>query len=36
MSAATTIAALAGATLALGVVYWLMRERDDRLVKEAH
>ncbi len=26
------IAALAGALLALGVVYWLMRERDDRLV----
>jgi uncharacterized membrane protein (DUF373 family) len=25
------IAALAGATLALGVVYWLLRERDDRL-----
>lgn len=30
-TAASTIAALAGATLALGVVYWLMRERDDRL-----
>lgn len=26
-----TIAALAGATLALGIVYWLLRERDDRL-----
>ncbi|MGC8805985.1 MAG: phosphate-starvation-inducible PsiE family protein [Thiomonas sp.] len=25
------IAALAGATLALGVTYWLLRERDDRL-----
>ena len=25
------IAALAGATLVLGVVYWLLRERDDRL-----
>ncbi|MBS1170432.1 MAG: phosphate-starvation-inducible family protein [Burkholderiaceae bacterium] len=25
------IAALAGATLALGAVYWLLRERDDRL-----
>jgi len=25
------IAALAGASLALGVVYWLLRERDDRL-----
>jgi uncharacterized membrane protein (DUF373 family) len=35
------IAALAGATLALGVVYWLLRERDDRLQRmrpadEAH
>jgi uncharacterized membrane protein (DUF373 family) len=28
---ASTIAALAGATLVLGVVYWLLRERDDRL-----
>ena len=27
---ASTIAALAGATLVLGVVYWLLRERDDR------
>ena len=27
------IAALAGATLALGTVYWLLRERDDRLNK---
>ena len=36
-TAASTIAALAGATLALGVVYWLMRERDDRcLAKDAH
>lgn len=26
-----TIAALAGATLVLGVVYWLLRERDDRI-----
>ncbi len=25
------VAALAGATLALGVTYWLLRERDDRL-----
>ncbi|MBL1376498.1 phosphate-starvation-inducible PsiE family protein [Zobellella sp. CGMCC 1.18722] len=33
-TAASTIAALAGATLVLGVVYWLLRERDDRLVKE--
>jgi uncharacterized membrane protein (DUF373 family) len=30
-----TIAALAGATLALGVVYWLLRERDDRLAPPA-
>jgi uncharacterized membrane protein (DUF373 family) len=29
-----TIAALAGATLVLGIVYWLLRERDDRL--ESH
>lgn len=28
---AQTIAALAWATLVLGVVYWLLRERDDRL-----
>jgi uncharacterized membrane protein (DUF373 family) len=28
-SSPATIAALAGALLALGVVYWLMRERDD-------
>jgi uncharacterized membrane protein (DUF373 family) len=28
---AATIAALAGATLVLGAVYWLLRERDDRL-----
>lgn len=27
---ATTIAALAGATLVLGVVYWLLRDRDER------
>lgn len=33
---ASTIAALAGATLVLGVVYWLLRERDDRLANEAH
>ena len=29
---AATIAAVAGATLVLGIVYWLLRERDDRLV----
>jgi uncharacterized membrane protein (DUF373 family) len=33
---ASTIAALAGATLVLGLVYWLLRERDDRLAREAH
>lgn len=27
---AATIGALAGATLVLGIVYWLLRERDDR------
>lgn len=26
-----TIAARAGATLVLGIVYWLLRERDERL-----
>jgi uncharacterized membrane protein (DUF373 family) len=26
-----TVAALAGATLVLGIVYWLLRERDDRI-----
>ena len=30
---AQTIAALALATLVLGIVYWLLRERDDRLPK---
>lgn len=35
ITAASTIAALAGATLVLGAVYWLLRERDDRLAKEA-
>lgn len=29
-----TIAALAGATLVLGIVYWLLRERDDRVPSE--
>lgn len=28
------VAALAGATLVLGVVYWLLRERDDRLAPD--
>jgi len=28
---AATIAAIAGATLVLGIVYWLLREREDRL-----
>ena len=35
-TSASTIAALAGAALALGVVYWLMRERDDRRAEEAN
>lgn len=26
-----TVAAVAGATLVLGIVYWLLRERDDRI-----
>jgi uncharacterized membrane protein (DUF373 family) len=30
---AATIAALAAATLVLGLVYWLLRERDDRLAR---
>jgi uncharacterized membrane protein (DUF373 family) len=32
---AATIAALAIATLVLGIVYWLLRERDDRLAPDA-
>jgi uncharacterized membrane protein (DUF373 family) len=32
-TAASTLAARAGATLVLGVVSWLLRERDDRLAK---
>ena len=35
-TSATTIAALAGAALALGVVYWLLRERDDRVAGGTH
>lgn len=34
-TSAATIAALSGATLVLGVVYWLLRERDDRIAIEA-
>jgi len=30
----TTVAALAGATLVLGLVYWLLRERDDRVAPD--
>jgi uncharacterized membrane protein (DUF373 family) len=29
------VAALAGATLALGATYWLLRERDDRQTADA-
>lgn len=32
-TSAASIAALAGATLVLGIVYWLLRERDDRPVR---
>ena len=35
-TSAGTIAALAGATLVLGSVYWLLRERDDRLTPAEH
>jgi uncharacterized membrane protein (DUF373 family) len=31
VTSASTIAALAGATLVLGVVYWLLRDQEDRL-----
>jgi uncharacterized membrane protein (DUF373 family) len=31
---AATIAALAAATLVLGLVYWLLRERDDRQTRK--
>jgi uncharacterized membrane protein (DUF373 family) len=30
-TSAASVAALAGATFVLGIVYWLLRERDDRL-----
>lgn len=30
---ATTIAALAGSTLVLGIVYWLLRQHDDQLAQ---
>lgn len=36
VTSAATIAALAGATLALGSVYWLLREREDRQVKRSN
>ncbi|GAA0833251.1 MULTISPECIES: phosphate-starvation-inducible PsiE family protein [Betaproteobacteria] len=29
------VAALAGATLALGITYWLLRERDDQMTEKA-
>lgn len=32
-TSAATIAALASATLVLGIVYWLLRERDDRMAR---
>ena len=35
-TSASTIAALAGAALALGMVYWLLRERDDRVAGGTH
>ena len=34
-ASAAKITALAGATLALGMTYWLLRERDDRAAKES-
>ena len=34
VTSASTIAALAGATRVLGAVYWLLRERDDRLTDD--
>jgi uncharacterized membrane protein (DUF373 family) len=33
---ADTIAALAGATLVLGIVYWLLRDRADRAARDGH
>lgn len=35
VTGAATIAALAGATLVLGIVYWLLRDRDERAEAEA-
>jgi hypothetical protein len=32
-TSASTIAAPAGATLVLGVVYWLLRDREDRFTE---
>lgn len=34
VTGAATIAALAGATLVLGIVYWLLRDRDERAEAE--
>lgn len=34
-ASAAKITALAGATLALGMTYWLLRERDDRAARES-
>ncbi len=33
MAAAGELLGLAAITLTLGIVYWLMRERDDRLAR---
>lgn len=35
-TSASTIAALSGATLVLGLVYWLLRERDDYALAPGH
>lgn len=34
-ASAAKIAALAGAILALGLTYWLLRQRDDRIARDA-